>query len=276
MFYKAKLRFLNAPLIRSAYRAARRWAGYSSRADKHDAYLASLVTEFAPKRSFTDIGCMWGINGHFCFLAEECGARTVSGVDVMSPTDEFLAKLKDKNSRVRFIRGDFHDAAVQQELGISNVVLCSGVLYHVPNPQETLLGLRKICDETLILATAAIPEMEIKNAAVFWPYLDDRERQLWNRRIGTQLGITGPYEPAEGYGNWIWGLSPSAITSMLKVAGFSVVRRKITQFDVVFVCRAESVRFEPVEGNSESPLSQTFVDARLGDMDRNLWKARKR
>jgi len=189
----------------------------------------------------------------------------------MSPTDEFTAQLRNKNSRVRFIEGDFHDAAVQNEVGVSNVVLCSGVLYHVPNPQETLSGLRRICNEILILATAAIPEMEVKNAAVFWPYLDADQRRLWNRRIDTQVGITGPYDPAEGYGNWIWGLSPSAITSMLKIAGFSVERRKITQFGVVFVCRAEAAKFAPVGGKSESPLSDAFVDARLDQVNRDLW-----
>jgi hypothetical protein len=214
---------------------------------------------------------MWGINGHFCFLAEKSGARTVTGIDVMSPTDEFTANLRNKNSRVRFVQGDFHDPVVQSEVGVSNVVFCSGVLYHVPNSLETLMGLRKICDETLILATAAIPEMEIKNAAVFWPYLDDDQRGLWNRRIGTQVGITGPYDPSEGYGNWIWGLSPSAITSMLKIAGFSVERRKITQFGVVFVCRAQAVKFVPVGGKSESPLSESFVGARLGEVKRGLW-----
>src|ERR1039458_2353613 len=157
MYYKTKLRLLNSPLARTAYHLARSVGRRPSRADQHDNHLASLISEYTPNRSFADIGCMWGISGHFCFLAEESGARTVTGVDVMRPTDEFTAKLKSKNSRIRFVQGDFHDPAVQSETGVSNVVLCSGVLYHVPNPLETLLGLRKICDEILILGTAVAP-----------------------------------------------------------------------------------------------------------------------
>lgn len=275
MYYTMKLRLLSSPLVRTAHRLARRLARRPTRADQHDNLLASIVSGSTPNRSFTDIGCMWGINGHFCFLAETSGAHTVTGVDVMNATDEFTTKLRSKNSRVRFIQGDFHDPSIQSKIGVSNVVLCSGVLYHVPNPLETLLGLRKICDETLVLATATIPGMEVKNGAVFWPHLDDRQRQLWNRRIGTQLGITTPYDPAEGYGNWIWGLTPSALTSMLKIAGFSVEKRRTTQFGVVFVCRAEAVKFASVGGNSDSPLSEAFVGARLGGINRNFWSRGK-
>lgn len=271
MYYTLKLRVLSSPLVRTAHRLSRRLGRRPSRADQHDNFLASLVSSLTPNRSFADIGCMWGISGHFCFLAEASGARTVTGVDVMGATDEFTTKLRSKNSRIRFVQGDFHDPSVQSEIGVSNVVLCSGVLYHVPNPIETLLGLRKICDETLILATAAIPEMEMKNGAVFWPYLDDGQRRLWNRRIGTQVGITTPYEPSEGYGNWIWGLTPSALTSMLKIAGFSVERQRVTPFGVVFVCRAEAVKFASVGGKSDTPLSEAFLDARLGGVNRNLW-----
>ena len=226
MLYKTKPRLLNSSVARRVYRFARRTAHRTSRADQHDQRLAKLVAEYVPNRSFADIGCMWGINGHFCFLAEQSGARSVTGVDVMAPTDEFTSKVKSRNSHISFLQGDFHNPEVQREIGVHNVVFCSGVLYHVPNPIETLLGLRKICNEILILATAAIPEMEAKNAAVFWPYLDEEQRRLWNRRLGTQLGITTTYDSAEGYGNWIWGLTPSAITSMLKIAGFSVEKQK--------------------------------------------------
>jgi ubiquinone/menaquinone biosynthesis C-methylase UbiE len=275
MFYKAKLTALNSPWVRKGHRLALALTNRPSRADQHDKHIAGLVSEYTPNRSFADIGCMWGISGHFCFLAEESGARAVTGVDVMDPTDEFTNKVSNKNSRVRFVQGDFHDTEVQAKIGVSDVVLCSGVLYHVPNPLDTLLGLRKICGQFLILATAAIPEMDVKNTAVFWPCLDADQRRLWNRGIGTQVGITTPYDPDEGYGNWIWGLSPSAITSMLKIVGFSVEKSKVTQFGVVFVCRAQEVLFAPVGGKSESPLTDAFVEARLGDVNRGLWAQQK-
>src|ERR1019366_6817737 len=150
MSYRLKLRCLKSRLYHEASRLARRLGrvGQQEKAQGFGDHLSSYISEYAPNRSFADIGCMWGISGHYCFLAEECGARSVIGVDVMYPTNEFTAKRESKNSQVSFIQGDFHDPALLSEIGVNNVVLCSGVLYHVPNPLDTLLCLRKICNQT--------------------------------------------------------------------------------------------------------------------------------
>ena len=47
-----------------------------------------------PNASFADIGCMWGVNGEYAFLAEEYGATVVKGVDVFGPTPEFEEKKR--------------------------------------------------------------------------------------------------------------------------------------------------------------------------------------
>lgn len=49
----------------------------------------SYVREYVPSRSFADIGCMWGVNGEYSFVAEEAGATLVKAVDVFGPTPEF-------------------------------------------------------------------------------------------------------------------------------------------------------------------------------------------
>ncbi|WP_187278872.1 class I SAM-dependent methyltransferase [Methylobacterium sp. WL12] len=234
--------------------------------------MTNLISQCAPGRSFVDIGCMWGINGHMCFLAEQKGAASVTGVDVAEATEAFKKRHRETGSKIRFVHGDFHDPGVQSKIGLIDVVYCSGVLYHVPNPLETLIGLRKICGQTLILATAAIPEMEVRNAAVFWPHLDAAQRRLWDQKIGIQVGITSAYDPSEGYGNWIWGMSPSCIESMLTIAGFSVGERQVSPFGVVFTCRVEETKFAPVSGASQSPHTISFAEARLGKLGRRLWE----
>jgi ubiquinone/menaquinone biosynthesis C-methylase UbiE len=191
----------------------------------------------------------------------------------MDATQEFLKRRDEQNSEIRFVKGDFHKASTQEEIGSCDVVLCSGVFYHVPDPVATLRALRKICSETLILGTAIIPEMEVKNAAVLYPYLDSKERRLWDRHIGIQVGISGPYEPKAGYENWFWGLTPSAVSSLLKIAGFEVVKQSITTFDGLFICRA--VESETIMGDhapKSSPLSENFMTGRAGDKrGRRLW-----
>ena len=111
------------------------------------------------------------------------------------------------------------------------------------------MRLRSICNETLILTTTSIPEMPgIKNMAVFYPYLPEQQRKIWNRGVGEQKAITGPYEPNEGYANWFWGMSPSCIESLLQIAGFKVLERHIFKFDSTFVCKAVSTKFIPESG----------------------------
>lgn len=250
MYDRLKRRLVNSRLFDNARRMTGR-GGQQNDSQWFRDHIIRSIRKYAPERTFADIGCMWGINGEFCFLAEEAGARSVAGVDVMYPTEVFTVRQSSTSSRVKFIQGDFHDSAVQREIGVRNVVLCSGVFYHVPNPIETFLSLRKICDEYLILSGAAIPEMGVEHGAVFWPYLKEQQRQLWQRGTGTQFGITTPYIPGEGYGNWIWGLTPSAVTAMLRMAGFAVISRNVIPFGLVFVCRTKEVEFAPIGGSEE-------------------------
>ncbi|MGI8712485.1 MAG: methyltransferase domain-containing protein [Solirubrobacteraceae bacterium] len=73
---------------------------------------------------------MWGVDGAIAFAAEDHGARAVTGLDLMGPSDTFAAEHARRSSRVRFIQGDLHDAGVMEQVGRHDVVWCSGVIYH--------------------------------------------------------------------------------------------------------------------------------------------------
>jgi len=136
-----------------------------------------LVRKYAKGKTFADIGCMWGINGLYSFIAEESGASRVTAVDVYEESEEFLNEKERRNSEIRFVRGDINSQTTADEIGQTQVVLCGGVLYHTPDPVHLLMRLRAICSETLILNTCSIPELPgLKNAAVFYPYLDADQR----------------------------------------------------------------------------------------------------
>src|SRR5262245_15439232 len=102
---------------------------------------------------------MWDVSGRFSFLAEEAGATRVTGLDVMAATPEFEAEHARRNSAVRFVTGDLHDPATVAEVGVHDVVWCSGVLYHSPYPVLTIRRLRELTGELLLLQTCAIPEL---------------------------------------------------------------------------------------------------------------------
>jgi hypothetical protein len=185
---------------------------------------------------------MWGVNGKYAFLAEEAGATRVLGVDVFGPTPEFEETKRARGSRVEFLLGDISGVETLRRIGQVDVVFCAGVLYHHPSPFDLLVALRRICGGTLILRTSTIPEVRgLPNAAVYFPMLDAKARELWNlKSLGLmhQAGISNEFQPGEGYGNWFWGLTPSCLESLLKTAGFRVDFRATEAFAQTVVCTA--------------------------------------
>jgi SAM-dependent methyltransferase len=244
MFYTWKVKLLKTKRGNLLWRYWRAWRGDSVGEYRQ---MPELIRKYAPGRSFADIGCMWGVNGGYSFLAEEAGAVSVKAVDVFGPTPEFEARHRACNSSVEFILGDAGHPDTIARIGIADVVFCAGVLYHHPSPFDLLVALRRLCGQTLILRTSTIPEIEgLPNAAVFFPMLGSDERQLWNLSslgLAKQVGITGEFEPEAGYGNWFWGLTPSCLISLLKSAGFRVDLNLPEAFVQTLVCTPIDVPF---------------------------------
>jgi hypothetical protein len=191
---------------------------------------------------------MWGVNGEYAFVAEDAGATRVAAVDVFGPTPEFEEKRVGKGSRVEFILGDVTRPETLAKIGPVDVVFCAGVLYHHPSPFDLLVALRRICRRTLILRTSTIPEIRgLPNAAVYFPMLTEQGRALWDLKslgVGHQAGISNAFEPADGYGNWFWGLSPSCLESLVKTAGFRIDVRASEAFAQTIVATVANEAFD--------------------------------
>ena len=185
------------------------------------------MARWAPGRSFVDVGCMWSVDGALCFAAEGAGATRVTGVDVMPASETFEAR-RAAGSAVRFVRGDLHDPAVVREVGVHDVVWCSGVLYHAPHPLLTLERLRELTGSTLLLATEVLPEVPgLRRAAVFAP------------SPGAHPTHTEALDPARGYHGWWWGLTASAVTRMVEVTGFTVAEELRTPHHLTLVAHRQ-------------------------------------
>ena len=168
---------------------------------------------------------MWSVDGALCFAAQDAGAGAVTGIDVMGPTPRFAAERERRGAAVRFVQGDVHDAAVVAEVGVHDVVWCSGVLYHAPHPLLTLERLRALTGRTLLLATEVVREVRGRpRAAVFAP------------APGSHPAHTEPFDPARGYVGWWWGLTPSAVLAMVEASGFAVAAEHRTRTHLTVVC----------------------------------------
>jgi hypothetical protein len=237
VFYTWKVNLLRRNWANVLWRHWRAWR----RGDVGSyANLPDYIRKHAPGHSFVDIGCMWGVNGEYSFIAEEAGASSVTAVDVFGPTPEFEAKKRERKSSVRFMLGDATHPNTLAEIGVMDVVFCAGVLYHHPSPFDVLVALRRICGQTLILRTFAIPEVKgLPNAAVYFPMLKPEQRRLWDMSglgVPRQVGITDGFEPDQGYGNFFWGLTPTCLVSLLETAGFRIESHAQEAFAQTLVC----------------------------------------
>lgn len=188
------------------------------------------IAEHARGRSFADIGGLF-IDGATSFHAEDSGAAEVTLFDVgdREYAPAYLAEHERRRSRVRYVQGDLHDDASIEQVGPHDVVWCTGVLYHTPNPVHQLTQLRRITRELLYLGTHTIAEVPgVPQACVYYPYLDEGARGAIARahhRADGYVGVGTPVDerPMFGYANFWWGITPSALRAMLRSARFEVV-----------------------------------------------------
>jgi len=237
MLYRLKLAILKVDAL---HRLVRRWMAWRGVHVGDYARMPDYIRRHAPGHSFADIGCMWGVNGEYSFIAAEAGATSVKAVDVFGPTPEFEEKHATRGERVEFLLGDVTSPTTLERIGLTDVVFCAGVLYHHPSPFDLLVALRRICRKTLILRTASVPEMRgLRNAAVYYPMLPQRDRRIWGRRRpgeSPKIGITEPFDAAQGYGNFFWGFTPSCLVALVQTAGFRVDHRAHECFAQTLVC----------------------------------------
>lgn len=198
-------------------------------ATREEAHGSRFVETHAPGRSFADIGGMWGVDGEVALRAAAAGASSVTLFDAGEPTPAFLERAATQGAEIRCVQGDLEDPVSVDQIGPHQIVWCSGVIYHTPNPVLQLMHLRRITTELLFLRSATMPEVPgFPQACVFHPYLDARDRAPLARGLPNPARATGlgtPFDPRPmyGHGNWWWGITPSALRAMLRTARFEVV-----------------------------------------------------
>jgi SAM-dependent methyltransferase len=193
-----------------------------------DAWRRSTIERLVPGKSFLDMGGMWGVNGGMAFHAEQAGANRVVLCDGMDPTPEFIER--QQQSSVGYVQGDLHDPGTIERLGSFDVVWCTGVLYHTPDPYRLLAHLRQLTTETLILGTRVLPEVPgMPGACLFYPALEPAQRASIGWAHGKEApGLVGAATPVErgataADANYWWGMTPSAVRAMLDLARFRIV-----------------------------------------------------
>ncbi|CAG0984198.1 tRNA U34 carboxymethyltransferase [Anaerolineae bacterium] len=155
-------------------------------------------------KTFLDIGA-W--DGYFSFAAEQRGARRVLALDSFvwqgnggGSKAGFELARRALNSKVEDIELEVLEISPDR-IGTFDVVLFSGVLYHMRHP---LLALEKVCSVT---SDMLILETHVDLMSAKWP----------------AMRFYPAGELAGDGSNW-WGPNPIAVETMLEVVGFRTIK----------------------------------------------------
>ena len=168
-----------------------------------------------------DVGC-W--DGFYSFEAERRGARRVLATDSFTwqgkswgSKNGFELARRALNSRVEDLEVDVLDLSAEK-IGVFDVVLFLGVLYHMKHPMLALERVASVTGRLLIVETVIDLLYVPGDALRFYP--------------GAQLN--------EDESNW-FGPTPSAVEAMLRLVGFSRVERVWPSSPRLLLWRAMSV-----------------------------------
>lgn len=212
-------------------------------ADKKDRWIETL----SAGKSFMDIGGLWGTRNEKVSVALKAGARVATMADI-TPLDHQLWRDLDEHCRQLGVTGyhraqlDVVEPPADHASLVHDVVHCSGIIYHVPDPYRMLANLRKLAGEHLIITSMVVPE-RIKNRkgkldfpadrAAFVPSLTEATRAIVAEHfdeLGLSVGAVNmpldePWRWPDGtpnYGPWWWLMSPVFLRGLIEVAGFEI------------------------------------------------------
>ena len=205
--------------------------------DPRDAFLARVV----PGRTFADVGGLWGTVNEKVSVAHALGAAEVTMIDLTPEGGELWQKFHDRLDDLgvrncRCMSRTVTDVASVQGLRFE-VVHCSGVLYHHPNPLAFLAALRVMATRHLVLTSVILPEhvsnehgeYHLPSSGVsFLPALSEGQRAVLGEYYRQSSGAIGaglstPYDYAVfDLEPWWWLPTPDALRAMCRAAGFRV------------------------------------------------------
>jgi hypothetical protein len=213
--------------------------------DLRDEYIARVV----PGRSFADVGGLWGVVNEKVSVALRAGAGRATMIDVTAEGRDLWRQFRQRLDELgvghcECFSSDVCAFAARNPGRRFDVVHCSGVLYHHPNPIALIEALRDVTARHLVL-TSAITQETVCNelgtvrvppgGVIFVPGLDPHERDVlwkyWREEagVGACWGISEPvkWNPRD-FGPWWWLPTARAMLAMAESAGFRVIEHGMT------------------------------------------------
>jgi hypothetical protein len=205
--------------------------------DLRDVYIGKVVRG----KSFAEVGGLWGTVNEKVSVAHSHGANDLAMIDVSPPESDLWRLFEERRQTlrlpdVRCISSDLVTLAEGPSCPRFDVVHCSGILYHIPDPLRFLRGLRAVTREFLVL-TSVVTAGRIANeqgsltipqsAALFVPALQGKERAIvqayWRKVVGDgAIGLTQEAKVwhLDDFAPWWWLPTVEALKALCMAAGF--------------------------------------------------------
>lgn len=189
-------------------------------------------------KTFADIGGLWFTVHETVTIAAKANAKELTMIDRLPMDNKWWSAFHERCKNKGVSNYQCHQANLDNDdilkLGPFDVIFCSGILYHCPNPIHTLSQLGKLCNETLVLGTHVIDHkmstelgvVEIPRAAALYvPSLNEKQIAILNCWMGKRvLGYKNDkWTLGEDAHIPFWWLFPEEVLrSWLSLAGFTV------------------------------------------------------
>jgi len=205
--------------------------------DLRDVYIGKVVKG----KSFAEVGGLWGTVNEKVSVAHRYGASDLAMIDISLPDSDLWRLFEERRQALRLpevhcVSSDLVKLAEGASCPRFDVVHCSGILYHIPDPLRFLRALRAVTRESLVL-TSVVTAARIANeqgtleipraAALFVPALQERERAIlqtyWRRFVGNDaLGLTRETTAwrTDDFAPWWWLPTVEALQALCMAAGF--------------------------------------------------------
>src|SRR4029450_5303038 len=97
------------------------------------------IERIVPGRTFAEVGGLWGTVNEQVTVAAKGGAREVTMIDIACDSTNLWERFRERCKQegvedYRCIRADINEPGTTERVGVFEVVHCSGVIYHCPDP----------------------------------------------------------------------------------------------------------------------------------------------
>lgn len=200
------------------------------------------INRYVKGKTFVDVGGLWNTLNERVTIAAKAGASQVTMVDAMDESTGWWAKFHDRCKQYdvvceRNIIANVDAPDFAEKTGRYDMVHCSGIIYHCPNPLYSVSQLASIANEILILGSTRIPntltnskgtiKMET-GSALYVPTLNLTQKAVLAhslQEVGSHaFGITHPTNWAlNNYDPWWYIFTDRYIEGLINACGFEVL-----------------------------------------------------